>query len=99
MFPRGKPVDRSLQTFPSSLRGYREHFFRPPCKYRTFFLFGPLDTSRQPCSTLKLGAFCAVTWVAPPIRIAIPNINGLIMKLSPKKAFGDSCAPNYGGLY
>jgi hypothetical protein len=29
----------------------------------------------------------------------IPNINGLIMKLSPKKAFRNSCAPNYGGLY
>jgi hypothetical protein len=48
---------------------------------------------------LKLGTPCAVTWVAPAIRIAIPNINGLIMMLSPKKAFGDSCAHNYGRLH
>lgn len=35
---------------------------------------------------LKLGTPCAVTWLAPAIRIAIPNSNGLIMKVSPKKA-------------
>ena len=40
-------------------------------------LLGPVDTSRQPCSTLRRGIPCAAVWVALATRIAIPNVSDL----------------------
>lgn len=45
----------------------------------------------QPCNFMEMqDAFLS----SMAIGIAIPNSNGLMMKLSPRKAFEDSCAHN-----